>query len=297
MTGASGFVGAALGHFLNEAGWLVRNEPLRLMESPEKWRAAMTGAQCVVHLAARVHQLEVDPKAQAAYRKINVDGSRFVAEQAAAAGVRRLVFLSSIKVNGEGGEHPYQATDEPNPRDAYGISKLAAEQTIREVCELGRIEHVIIRPPLVYGPGVKANFRRLMRLVDLGLPLPLGSIRNQRSLVGLSNLLSFIGCCMTHPGAVGKTWLIADDESVSTPELLRKIARHMGRELHLFSFSPNWLRKLSVPLQLRAEIARLCDSLMIDASPARDELGWRATQSLDCELALTVAAYRGVRTR
>jgi nucleoside-diphosphate-sugar epimerase len=297
LTGASGFVGVALSSFLTEAGWMVRKDPLRLMMHPEKWRTIMTGAQCVVHLAARVHQLEVDPKTQAAYHEINVEGSRFVAEQAVLAGVRRLVFISSVKVNGEGGELPYQATDEPNPQDAYGISKLAAERIIREVCDLGKIEWVIIRPPLVYGPGVKANFRRLMRLVDLGLPLPLGSIQNQRSLVGLSNLVSFIETCMTHPRACGKSWLIADDESVSTPELLRRIAHQMGRRMRLISISPKWLRHLAVPLHLRAEIARLCDSLLVDASPARVELGWRSTHSLDYELARTVAAYRAERIR
>jgi UDP-4-keto-D-QuiNAc 4-reductase len=297
VTGAGGFVGVALSRFLTEAGWLVRNEALRLKVHPEKWRTAMTGAQCVVHLAARVHQLEVDPTAQAAYYEINVEGSRFVAEQAVLAGVRRFVFLSSIKVNGEGGELPYQSTDEPHPRDAYGISKLAAEQTVREVCELGKIECVIIRPPLVYGPDVKANFRRLMRLVDLGLPLPLGSIRNQRSMVGLSNLVGFIGTCMSHPRAAGKTWLIADDESVSTPELLRRIAHHMSRRIFLIRVSPRWLRRLAVPLQLRAEIARLCDSLLVDASPARIELDWRPRHSLDVELARTVAAYRAERIR
>jgi len=297
ITGASGFVGVTLSRFLTDAGWLVRKNPLRLMVQPEKWHTAMTGAQCVVHLAARVHRLEVDPKADAAYQEINVAGSRFVAEQAVLAGVRRFVFLSSIKVNGEGGELVYQSTDDPDPQDAYGISKLAAEQTIREVCELGNVECVIIRPPLVYGPGVRANFRRLMRLVDLGLPLPLGSIRNQRSLVGVSNLAGFIECCMSHPGAGGKTWLIADDESVSTPELLRRIARQMSRRIILIPVSPKWLRRIAVPLQLRAEIARLCDSLLVDASPARVELGWRSTHSLDFELARTVAAYRAERIR
>jgi nucleoside-diphosphate-sugar epimerase len=297
VTGASGFVGVALSSFLTEVGWLVRKDPLRLMVHPEKWRSMMMGAQCVVHLAARVHKLKVDPRAQAAYHEINVEGSRFVAEQAVLAGVKRFVFLSSVKVNGEGGELPFRATDEPDPQDAYGISKLAAERIIREVCDLGNIECIIIRPPLVYGPGVKANFRRLMSLVDLGLPLPLGSIRNQRSLVGLSNLVSFIEHCMTHPLAGGKTWLIADDESISTPELLRRIAHHMSRRMRLIPFSPKWLRHLAVPLQLRAEIARLCDSLLVDSSPARIELGWRPTHSLDYELARTVAAYRAERNR
>jgi nucleoside-diphosphate-sugar epimerase len=297
VTGAGGFVGAALCSFLTQTGWLVRTDPLRLMVHPDKWRGVMTGMQCVVHLAARVHQLNANPNAEAEYHETNVAGSRFAAEQAVSAGVRRFVFLSSIKVNGEGGELPYHSTDQPDPQDAYGISKLAAERAIREVCEMGKIECVIIRPPLIFGPGVKANFRRLMNLVDLGLPLPLRSIHNRRSLVGLSNLVGFIETCMTHPSAGGKTWLIADEESVSTPELLRRIAQHMARRIFLVPVSPKLLRRFAEPLRMRAEIARLCDSLLIDASPARVDLGWRPTHSLDIELARTVAAYKAERIR
>jgi nucleoside-diphosphate-sugar epimerase len=268
-----------------------------MMVDPAKWQAAMASAHCVVHLAARVHQMGADLDAENAYHQMNVEGSRFVAEQAANAGVRRLVFLSSIKVNGEGGATLYRATDKPDPRDPYARSKLAAERVIREVCGRSEMEWVIIRPPLVYGPGVKANFHRLMRLVDLGIPLPFESIGNRRSLIGLANLAHFIETSMIHPGAAQQVWLIADDECVSTPELLRRLSRHMNHRSRLFRFSPKWLRRLATPLRVRAEIDRLCDSLQIDASPARVQLGWRPTSSLDGELARTVAAFRAERNR
>ena len=234
-----------------------------------------------------------DPEADEAYHRINVEGSRILAEQAANAGISRFVFLSSIKVNGDGAERPYQSTDLPDPRDPYGRSKCEAEKAVREVCGRRGMEYVVIRPPLIYGPGVKANFRKLMRLVDLGLPLPLGSIENRRSLIGLSNLVQFIETCMIHPKAADQTWLIADDECISTPELLRKLAGHMHRRSQLFHFPPRWLRRLGALFQMSAQIDRLCNSLVVDATPARTVLGWRATTSLDEELARTVATYRG----
>jgi nucleoside-diphosphate-sugar epimerase len=292
VTGGGGFVGTELCGSLAGRGWDVRSEPLRLMTEPAKWQATLRSTHCVVHLAARAHQMRADPDAETAYHQINVEGSRFVAEQAANAGVRRFVFLSSIKVNGEGGALPYRATDVPDPRDPYGRSKLAAEQVIREVCARTHMEWVVIRPPLVYGPGVKANFRKLMRLVDLGIPLPLGSIENRRSLVGLTNLVHFIETCMVHRGAAGQVWLIADDECISTPELVNRLSQHMNHRARLFSFSPVWLRRLAATFHARGEFDRLCSSLQVDASPARVQLGWHPTRSLDGELARTVAAFR-----
>ena len=237
-----------------------------------------------------------DPQADEEYHRINVEGSRILAEQAANAGISRFVFLSSVKVNGDGAKRPYQSTDLPDPRDPYGRSKYEAEKAVREVCGRRGVECVVIRPPLIYGPGVKANFRKLLRLVDLGIPLPLGSIENRRSLIGLSNLVHFIETCMIHPRAADQTWLIADDECISTPELLRKLAGHMNRRSQLFHFPPRWLRRLGTLFQVRAQIDRLCDSLMVDATPARTVLGWRPTATLDEELARTVAAYRGGET-
>jgi UDP-4-keto-D-QuiNAc 4-reductase len=313
VTGAGGFVGTQLCPVLAQRGWKVlrisqtpcdgganpsiRTESLRLLSEPEKWQLAMSSVDCVVHLAARVHKMGSDGRMQAAFDQVNVAGSCFVAEQAQRAGVRRFVFLSSVKVNGEGGDRLYKAEDTPNPQDPYGRSKYAAEQSIRDICARSGMELVVIRPPLVYGPGVKANFRRLMMLADLGMPLPLGSIENRRSLIGLFNLADFIETCMIHPAAAGDIWLIADDESVSTPDLLRRLSRQMGRPSRLFRMSPRWLRRMATTLQVRGAIDRLCDSLQVDSSPARVRLGWRAKCSMDEELARTVTAYRNEHNR
>jgi nucleoside-diphosphate-sugar epimerase len=297
ITGASGFVGSALSAHLAGRGWTVRTDPLRLLTEPAKWQLALQSVQCVVHLAAHVHQMGAGSAEEAAYTKINLEGSRFVAEQAARAGLQRLIFLSSIKVNGEGGEHAYRWTHTPDPRDAYGRSKLAAELAIRDACDTGGVQCVIIRPPLVYGPKVKANFRRLMHWVDGGLPLPFRSIQNRRSLVGLSNLVSFIDTCMLHPRAASRIWLVADDEPKSTAQLLRAIALHMNRRSMLYPFPPVWLRKLAVPLGLGSEMSKLCDSLIVDASPARLELGWQPAVTFDEEIARTVAAFQDEQRR
>jgi UDP-glucose 4-epimerase len=267
-----------------------------LAEDPDKWQESLRSVFCVVHLAARVHRMGPDPEADEAYHRTNVEGSRFLAEQAADAGISRFVFLSSIKVNGDGAKRPYQATDLPDPRDPYGRSKCEAEKAVREVCERRGMEWVIIRPPLIYGPGVKANFRKLLRLVDLGLPLPLGSIENRRSLIGISNLVQFIELCMTHPKAADQTWLIADEECLSTPELLRKLAGHMNRRSRLFHFPTRWLRRLGALFRVSAQIDRLCNSLLVDATPARSRLDWRPATSLDEELVKTVAAYCSGKT-
>ena len=296
VTGASGFVGAALCAALRSHGWVVQASSLRLLENPGAWRDSLGSIGCVVHLAAHVHQMQ-NAGVDADYRRINVDGSRLLAKQAAEAGVRRFVFLSSVKVNGEGAEHPYKATDRPQPQDAYGRSKLEAEQVIREICSGSGMECVVIRPPLVYGPGVKANFRRLLRLVELGIPLPLASIENRRSLVGLGNLVDFIETCMCHPRAPEQTWFVADDEVVSTPKLLRRIATHMNRPLRLMNFPPHWLPKLARLVNRRAEVDRLCESLQVDVTASKAVLDWRAKITLDEELALTVAAYREERAR
>jgi UDP-N-acetyl-alpha-D-quinovosamine dehydrogenase len=292
VTGGSGFVGSALKKTLSDHGWLVKVDPVRLLTDFEKWQELLRSVNCVVHLAARVHQMSAESSNSASYQQINVEGSRFVATQAVRAGVRRFIYMSSVKVNGEGGDRPYIYTDEPRPSDPYGCSKLAAEHAIREVCEAGNVEYVIIRPPLVYGPGVKANFNRMINLVDRGYPLPLASIKNSRSLVGLANLVSFVETCMTHPQAASRVWFVADDEPVSTPKLLQKIALCLRREPRLFAFPQTWLRVVARSMGLNAEVARLCDSLLVDSSPAREELDWHSVSSLDDELARTVAAYQ-----
>jgi nucleoside-diphosphate-sugar epimerase len=226
------------------------------------------------------------------FQRENSDGTRFVAELAAHSGVRRVVFVSSIKVNGEGGkEAPYKASDTPDPQDDYARSKWLAEQMLRETCESNRIEWVIVRSPLVYGPGVKANFHRLMRLAHRQLPLPLASIRNRRSLVGISNLTDFLRTCVNRPAAAGRVWLVADDEALSTPDLLRRLAGFMHRRVRLFPMPESLLQLIAAPIGMRGEVDRLTSSLLVDATPARDELKWRPVRSVDEELRATVDRF------
>ncbi len=251
----------------------------------------MRGCRAVVHLAARVHQFGRDAAVEADYVRANVDGSAFVAEQASMAGVPRIVFLSSVKVHGEGGAKPYGAGDPPDPRDSYARSKWAAEQRLRELCAAGAMELVVIRPPLVYGPGVKANFLRLLRLAESGMPLPLRNVSNRRSMIGIANLVDFIETCLIHAQAPSSPWLVSDGEDLSTPDLLVRLRRLMGRRERMFGVSPAWLRRIAAPLALGGAIQRLAGTLQIDSTAALRHLAWSAPSTVDEELARTVAAY------
>jgi nucleoside-diphosphate-sugar epimerase len=308
VTGGRGFVGSWLCSRLRDREWRVvvgSREPvpavdgtnmacarLPLSADPGRWQEALKSIDCVVHLAAHVHRMGRNRVPDSEYEIINVEGSRFVAEQSALAGVKRFVFLSSAKVNGEGrSSSAYRADDPAEPQDAYGRSKLAAEGVIAEVCARSGMDLIVIRPPLVYGPGVRANFYRLLRMVEFGLPLPLASIRNRRSLVGVANLVDFIETCMVHPLAAGRVWLVADGEDLSTPDLIRRLASMMRRPSRLFSCPPLVLKAASSLLGRGEEAARLCDSLTLDTRPARDILGWLAPMRVDEGLRQTVAEY------
>jgi UDP-4-keto-D-QuiNAc 4-reductase len=308
VTGGRGFIGSSLCCRLADRDWHVvvgsrerapsvdgMNKPcvyLPLSSEPNRWQEALKSIDCVVHLAAQVHRMRGDRIPDSGYEIINVEGSRFVAEQSALAGVKRFVFLSSAKVNGEGRDSSaYRAEDPIAPQDAYARSKSAAERVIAEICGRSGMEFVIIRPPLVYGPGVRANFYKLLRLVELALPLPLASIRNRRSLVGVSNLVDFVETCMVHPLAAGKVWLVSDGEDLSTPELIRRLAIIMHRPARLFSCPPSVARVTSRLLGRGEEAARLCDSFMLDTQPANDILDWRAPICVDEGLRQTVAEY------
>ena len=308
VTGATGFVGAQLCPMLARHGWQVacvsrsswkgaRTQGLEevllpLSSKDVLWQNALRSVSCVVHLAAHVHQMRDHRQDANAYNEVNVAGSQFVAAQAARVGVRRFVYLSSVKVNGDGGDpRPYRAEDTPNPLDAYGRSKWQAEIALRDLCARSGMELVIIRPPLVYGPGVRANFKRLLHLAALGVPLPLGSIDNQRSLVNVWNLADFIETCMTNPQAPGSTFLISDGEDLSTPQLLRKLSYLMDRPSRLFRFSPRALYCLAQWVGLGPEMQRLRESLRVDITPARQRLNWRPVVSVDEGLGRTVAAY------
>jgi nucleoside-diphosphate-sugar epimerase len=311
VTGANGFVGHGLCAALSSKGirvvagvrrplnpplqGAVQAETLELSVDPVRWQTALQSVECVVHLAGWAHKR--GPADIGSFNAVNVDGSRFVAEQAAAAGVRRMVFVSSIKVNGEHTDAvAYRASDAPMPEDAYGKSKLAAECAVREVCNASALELAIVRPPLVYGAGVKGNFLRLMKLVKLGLPLPFGSFDNKRSMVGIDNLLSFLEVCLVHPSACGGTWLISDGDDLSTPELVRRIAKSMHRKATLVRIPPRWLQLLAAAMGKRGEFERLAGSLQVDSEPARIELGWKPQCSIDDQIAKAVAAFEHNQT-
>lgn len=292
VTGASGFVGRALCHRSLASGLNVRAamrnpgeaiEHLATIEVPSldhqtDWAQALADCRAVVHTAARVHVMAEavsDPLRE--FRRVNVLGTLHLARQAAAVGVRRFVFVSSIKVNGEStaADHPFTATDTPAPHDPYGISKMEAEQGLRQVATDTGMEVVIVRPPLVYGPGVKANFASLMRAVQQGIPLPLASVTlNRRSFVALDNLVDLLITCIDHPAAANQTFLVSDGEDLSTADLLRRLGQAMDKPARLFPVPPSLLQ-LGASMLGKGEMAqRLLGNLQVDISHTRNTLNW-----------------------
>ena len=237
--------------------------------------AALQGVEVVIHLAARVHVMNEkggDPLVE--YRRVNVVATENLARESAKAGVKRFVFLSSIKVNGEESDVAYRESDPPAPVDPYGVSKNEAEQGLKQVAEDTGMEVVIIRPPLVYGAGVGANFKALIRAVEAGVPLPFASTRNLRSFVCLENLLDLIRVCVEHPSAANQTFLVSDGQDLSTGELLRLLASALQRPVRLFRF-PAAILMLCAGLVGKGEQARrLLGSLVVDSSKARNVLAW-----------------------
>jgi len=262
----------------------VKDLPV-VVESPQasnlapetNWLIALSGVRAVIHTAARVHVMgNFAGDTLAEFRRVNVAGTLNLARQAVDAGVRRFVFISSIKVNGEQTlpGRPYAADDVPAPVDPYGISKHEAEQGLRQLAQETGMEVVIIRPVLVYGPGVKANFYSMMRWLYKGIPLPLGAIHNQRSLVALDNLVDLIVTCVDHPAAANQTFLVSDGEDLSTTELLRRTAAALGKPARLIPV-PAWVLQASARLLGKEDFAqRLCGSLQVDISKTRSLLGW-----------------------
>ena len=291
LTGATGFLGNRLAttlhsnpdvdlsvavrrHVVMPASQIV--EVLGL-DSNTDWSTSLVNKKVVIHAAARAHVMKdekADPLVE--YRRVNVDGTLKLARQAAVAGVQRFIFISSIKVNGEQTllGQPFTADDVPAPEDAYGISKWEAEQGLQQLASETGMEVVIIRPPLVYGPGVKGNFSSMMKLVAKGIPLPLGSIDNQRSLVALDNLVDMIITCIDHPAAANQVFLAADGHDLSTTELLRSVARAMGKPSRLIPVPSSLLMLGATLIGRKAMAQRLLGSLQVDISKARDLLGW-----------------------
>jgi UDP-glucose 4-epimerase len=308
VTGASGFVGSALcGHLLAKGQTVtgaVRSIPGKPLPGVEyrvvsdlsaetNWREALTGMDAVVHCAARVHIMkETSTDPLAAFREMNVKGTACLAEQAADNGVKRFVFISSIKVNGETtSRRPFTADNTPAPEDPYGISKWETEQVLQKIAEKTGLEVVIIRPPLVYGPGVRANFLRLMQAVKLGMPLPLGSINNRRSLVALDNLIDLIDTCLNHPAASNQTFLVSDGNDLSTTALLQNMAVALGRPTRLIPAPESLLRVVAKLLGKTSIAQRLCGSLQVDINKTREMLSWSPPVTVNEALRKTAAHF------
>jgi len=248
------------------------------------WSQILESIRVIVHTAARVHMMDDDaddPLTE--FRRVNVDGTLNLARQAATAGVGRFIFISSINVNGKMtlSNFPFKPDDAPTPCDPYGISKLEAENGLMKIARETGMEVVVIRPPLVYGPGVKANFKKMIHCLNKGVPLPLGSIHNKRTLVALDNLVDLINTCIDHPAAANQVFLAGDDEDVSTTLLLQKVGDALGKPARLIKVSPK-LIKIGAAMLGKSDTAnRLLGNLQVDISKARELLGWEPPVTVD----------------
>jgi nucleoside-diphosphate-sugar epimerase len=299
ITGATGFIGQAICKTLVARGMSIRatgrnlsklnklkNNQIETQQIADitptmNWEKALSGCHTVVHLAARTHILhETASNPLEIYSNVNTTGTLNLAKQAAASNVKRFIFISSIKVNGEGQDTPYNETDQPAPQDEYAISKYNAELGLHDIASESGLEVIILRPPLVYGPGVGANFRRLLQAINNGWPLPLGGINNKRSLLYVENLADAVYTCIQHPQASGHTFLLSDGEDISTPELIRRIASSSHKPTHLWSI-PSWLLRTTADITGKTKLAnRLIDSLTVDCSEIEHQLNWSPPFSL-----------------
>jgi UDP-glucose 4-epimerase len=256
------------------------------------WTPALRGIDHVVHLAARVHVMQATAADRAQYEQTNVSGTERLAAAAARAGVKRFVFLSTVKVNGEAtGDRAFQASDPAQPLDDYGRSKLEAEHRLLEIDASSAMRVTIIRPPLVYGPGVRANFLRLLSWAERALPLPLSRVKNVRSIVSVWNLCDLIWSLLMRESAVGGVFMISDGQDISTPELIRRLAHFMGRPARLFPAPITLLRAGASLAGKSEEFRRLCGSLAVDISDTRTRLGWTPPVSLEEGLRRTAQWY------
>lgn len=320
ITGANGFVGQTLCGELLRHGLSVRAAvrsaaqlphgaevvPVGDIDGDTDWMNALRGVDVVIHLAARVHvmkELAADPLAE--FLKVNLQGTENLAQQAARAGVKRLIYVSSIKVNGESTFSPgrpsagvradqdvFSESGKPDPHGPYAISKWRAEQALLHIARETGMEVVIVRPPLVYGPGVKGNFAGLLAAIEKGIPLPLAGANNARSLVYAGNLADALIVCATHPAAAGQTYIVSDGEAVSTADLIDKIAGALGRRNRSFYFPPGLLRAVAALLGRSDQMERLFGSLRVSDKKIRSELGWTPPCSLDQGLRATADWYR-----
>jgi len=306
VTGASGFVGRRLcAHLVNE-GWQVRAAVRGTSVTPlaggidghlvpdigpeTDWSEALSGVEAVVHLAARVHVMhESAMEGLREHRRVNTEGTAALARAAARAGVQRFVYLSTIKVNGERTlDRPFTEADAPAPVDAYGRSKLEAEQALARIAADTGLPATVFRPPLIYGPGVKGNFRRLISLVQRRIPLPLGSISNARSMLGVDNMVSAIAAALRRAQPLTGTFLISDGQDLSTPELVHWIGAAMGRHPLVFPCPPSLLLAAASLAGKGEEARRMLESLRIDSGKLRQELQWNPPVGVDAGIAAAV---------
>ena len=300
VTGASGFIGQSLCETLSKSGRLVlgavRNLnsilinknieyiPVGDIAFKKNWKDLLVDVDCIIHCAGRAHKM-IENKNLDTYSLANINGTKYLAEQAVEAGVKRLVFLSSVKVNGEtthqNTKQKLSHKDTPNPNDYYAISKLEAEKALWDISLRTGLEVVVVRLPLVYGYGVKGNLARLIKLVKSRIPLPLSLVKNQRSMIGIDNLVDLLIRCIDHPEASGKTFLASDGEDLSTPELVKLIASSMGKKANLFPFPISILKFLGSVFRRREEINRLVRSLRIDDSYTKEILNWTPSVSVE----------------
>lgn len=313
VTGSTGFVGSRVMELAQAKEWqavgVVRRGSstqqfdfltfsIKGLDANNDWQGAFEGVDCVVHCAARVHQMrESERDALEAYRRVNTEGTLNLAKQAAQAGVKRFVFISSIKVNGEFTERgaPFTPDVNASPTDPYGLSKYEAELGLAKLSAETGLEVVIIRPPLVYGPSVKANFLAMMRWTHKQLPLPLGSIDNKRSLVYVDNLADLVLECCENPSAVGKVLLVSDDHDVSTTELLKCVAKHMDKASLLIPIPSRYIKTVSKLLG-KAEVGqRLCSSLQVDITETKRLLNWTPPIGFDQGVQETVSAFLDIK--
>jgi UDP-glucose 4-epimerase len=305
ITGADGFIGRRLCSLMEEQGVEVLRIVRRTqgpgrerrvagsLETATDLESVLAGAECVVHLAARAHVLhEVDADPAVAFQRANVEATQKLARAAVAAGVRRFVFVSSIGVHGNATYGtPFTELHEPAPAELYARSKLQAEQALSALAAATGLELVIVRPPLVYGPGAEGNFRRLLRLAASGVPLPLGAIRNRRSMIGVDNLAHLLVLCSRHPTAAGQVFIAAEPEVHSTPGLIAALAEALGRPSRIFRFPEKLLHAGAALIGRGGEFAKLCGSLEASSAKARDLLQWQPSTSFVEQLRRVAAEY------
>jgi nucleoside-diphosphate-sugar epimerase len=308
VTGATGFIGTQLSETLANSGHQVRCTARSLapnssttcevitcdLESADNLDHLTAGCDAIVHLAGRAHVMSDDPAtSESLYFSANVDVTRRLAQSAARTGVKRMILMSSVKVNGESTtiDSPFTSQDIPNPQDPYGRSKTQAEQTLWDVASTSGLEGVVVRPPLVYGPGVRANFASLIGIVNRGLPLPLASIQNKRSFVSIDNLIDCIATALQSSNAPGQTFLVSDGNDLSTPELIRSIASALHKSPMLIPFPTALLKLVATSVAKRSAYERLCGSLTVDIALTKQKLSWTPLFTVQDSMQRTVDAF------